>query len=90
MDTYIPISTARAKLPELVKRVNKNLERFLITVKGQPRAAVLSVEELEGLEETAGILAIPGAREAIKRGEEDIKKGRYVSLNEVLKRNKKK
>jgi antitoxin YefM len=80
----IAISDARANLPDLVNKVSDNLERFVITVNGQPRAVIMSEEELESLEETAEILAIPGAKEAIDRGVEQAKKGEVRPLEEIL------
>lgn len=77
------ITDARAKLPRLIDRVDKNLDRVVITVKGRPKAVIVSAEELESLEETAEILAIPGARESIQRGEKDAKKGRVIPLSEL-------
>lgn len=84
MTNVISISEARSQLPSLIERVNKYLERFLITVNGKPKAAVLSLEELESLEETAEILAIPGARESIKQGMKEAKKRQGVPLSKLL------
>lgn len=63
MNNTISISDARATFPNLIARVYDDLERFFITVSGKPKAAIMSIEELESLEETAEILAIPGAKE---------------------------
>lgn len=79
----IPISDARANLPELVDKVSKYLDRVVITVNGKPKATLVSLEELESLEETAEILAIPGAKARIKRGAEQIKKGKFVRLSDL-------
>ncbi len=84
MDQFVAISDARANLPGLINRVAKSLERVFITVNGQPKAVVISADELDSLQETAEILAIPGARESIARGMEDIKNNRLISLEEVL------
>lgn len=83
MSNFVAISDARARLPKLVDKVDKYLERVFITVRGRPKAVIMSPEELESLEETAEILAIPGAREAIKEGVEDIKKGRFIPLSKL-------
>lgn len=83
MSNLVPISDARANLPNLVSKVNKNLERVVITVNGQPKAILVSAEELESLEETAEILAIPGARESILRGEHDAKAGKVIPLSKL-------
>jgi antitoxin YefM len=84
MSNLVAISDARANLPELVDKVNNTLDRFVITVNGQPKAVLVSEEELESLEETAEILAIPGAKEAIDRGVEQAKKGEVRPLEDIL------
>lgn len=83
MTNLIAISDARANLPDLVDKVDKNMDRAVITVNGKPKAVMLSIEELESLEETAEILAIPGAKESILRGKRQIKKGQFVYLSEL-------
>ncbi|KKQ27089.1 MAG: hypothetical protein US48_C0024G0005 [Candidatus Levybacteria bacterium GW2011_GWA2_37_36] len=83
MTNLISISDARQQLPNLVAKVNKYLDRVIITVKGQPKATLISAEELESLEETAEILAIPGALERIKKGEDQIRKGQTVRLEDL-------
>lgn len=83
MSNLIPISDARANLSDLVNKVNKNLDRVIITVNGQPRAILVSAEELESLEETAEILAIPGARQNIKEGLKQAKRGLGIPISEL-------
>lgn len=88
MDTnnFIGISEARKKLPDIVDEISKYLTSYTITVSGKPKAVILSHEELDSILETAEILSIPGARESIKQGMKDIKRGKTVSFDEVLKR----
>ena len=74
----MPISTVRTNLPNLVSKVSKNMDRVVITVNGKPKATIISAEELEAIEETAEILAIPGAKESIKKGLRDAKLGRGI------------
>lgn len=83
MNNLIAISDARANLPKLVNKVNKNLDRVTITINGQPKAVLVSEEELASLEETAEILSIPGALESIKEGTEQIKKGKFIRLKDL-------
>lgn len=83
MTNLISISDARANLPTIVEKINKTDDRVVITVNGKPKVVMISQEELESLEETAEILAIPGARESIKRGEEDFKKGKIIPLSKL-------
>ena len=77
------ISDVRTNLPDLVNKVSENLDRVVITVNGQPKAILVSSEELESLEETAEILAIPGARDSIKKGIKQAKKGAGIPLSEL-------
>lgn len=81
----ISISTARANLPKIVEDAVKYLRRFTITVNGQPQAIVMSQQELDGIEETAEILAIPGALKDIRQGEKEIREGKGIPLEEILK-----
>ena len=83
MSDFISISDARAILPDLVNRISKNMDRVTITVSGKPKATIISAEELESLEETAEIFAIPGARESIKEGLKQAKKGQGISFSEL-------
>lgn len=84
MTNLIPISDVRANLPKLVNKVNKNLDRVVITVNGQPKAILVSTEELESLEETAEILSIPGAKKSIKEGLRQGKRGQGIPLSKLI------
>jgi len=83
MTNLMSISDVRQHLPNLVSKVNKYLDRVVITVKGQPKATLISAEELESLEETAEILAIPGAEKDILTGIREAKKGLGIPLSEL-------
>lgn len=80
MSTLMSISDARANLPDLISKVSDTLGRVTITVNGQPKAILVSAEELESLEETAEVLAIPGAKKSIKQGLQEAKKGKGTPL----------
>ncbi len=85
MSDFMTISDARATLPDLVNKVSKNMDRVTITVNGKPKAVVLSPEELESLEETAEVLAIPNILEDLAKSRKEAKKGKLIPLEEVLK-----
>lgn len=87
MDT-ITISDLRANLPRLIDQVSERLKRFIVTVSGKPKAVVMSLEELESLEETAEILAIPGALASIKKSQEQITRGEFITLEDLEKKYK--
>lgn len=83
MTSILPISDVRENLPNLVDKIDKRDDRVIITVNGKPKAVMINMEELEALEETAEILSIPGAKEAIKKGEKQIKQGKFIPLSKL-------
>jgi len=83
MANLIPISDVRATLPDLVNKVNENLERVVITVNGKPKVVMVSMEELESLEETAEVLAVPHVKKDIEKSREQIKKGEFTKLTDL-------
>lgn len=84
MTNNIAISDARANLPDLVTKINKNLDRAVITVNGQPKAVIVSIDELESLEETAEVLSsIPGIKKDIETSRKQIKKGEFIPLSDL-------
>ncbi len=85
MTNLIPISDVRAKLPDLVDKVNKKLDRVTITVNGQPKAVLLSAEELESIEETLEILSNHKLMKDLKKAEKEIEDGQYITLEELEK-----
>ena len=83
MSNLISISDVRANLPELVNKVGNTMDRVIITVNGQPKATLVSAEELESLEETAEVLTIPRIKESILRGLKQAKKNQGKLLSSL-------
>jgi len=81
MTSLMSISDVRTNLPDLVSKISTTLGRVTITVNGQPKAILVSAEELESLEETAEVLAIPGAKKSIKEGLREAKKGQGTPIS---------
>lgn len=79
----VAISDFRSNLPALINHVSNRLERLVITISGKPKAVVISPEELESIEETAEILAIPNAYEKIMKGASEAKKGKGILLSQL-------
>ena len=79
------ISDVRATLPDLVNKVSKNMDRVIITVNGQPKATLVSAEELESLEETAEVLAIPNIKRDLARSRRQFKEGKVIPFEKILK-----
>ena len=87
MDT-VAISDFRTNLPDFINQVSEKLKRLVVTVSGKPKAVVISFDELESLEETAEVLSIPGTLEAIKKGQKEIRQGKFITLKELEKKYK--
>lgn len=79
----IPISEARAELPEIVGRVRKLHDRYFITRRGKIEAVIISAEELESWGETLDILSNKAEVRALKRAEKQMKKGKGKTFEEV-------
>jgi len=85
MTHTLPITKAREELASLVENAKKRLDEYVITVNGTPAAVIISAAEYESWKETNEILADKKLMKAIKEGEEDIKKGRYITLDQLKK-----
>ena len=81
MDYIVPISEARGKLPELIRKIAAIGKHLIITRNGRAAAVMISPEELETLE----VKARPELLKAIIRGEEDMISGRLHSHKDVFK-----
>ena len=81
MDYILPISEARGRLPELIKKIAAAGKHLVITKNGRAEAVVMTPEELETLE----VRADKKLMEALIRAQADIKAGRIYSHEEVFK-----
>ena len=80
----IPITEARAKLPQLVKAADERLDRTVITSNGKPTAVIMSYEEYEAWEETLEVLSDPEAVHAIREADKDLANGEIFSFEQVF------
>ena len=84
IEEYISISTAKAQLLEVLRRIEQQRGKVVITKNGTPKAVLLPYQDFEGLLETIDILSDSRTVEGVKRGLKDIKAGRVVSLREAF------
>ena len=59
---HLSLVDAKNHLSEVVDRVEREHGRVVITKHGRPAAVLVSLDDLEGLEETLAVLSEPGAR----------------------------
>lgn len=79
----VSAADARTHWKALLDAVEATHQRYVITRNGQPGFVLMSLEDLEALEETLEILSNPEEMAAIKEGIEAADRGDMVSLEEV-------
>jgi antitoxin YefM len=72
---HIPLADVKNRLSEVVDRLEREHGRVVITKHGRPAAVVMSVEDLEGLEETLDILSDPKMMRRIRKAQAEIAAG---------------
>ena len=77
------LRTVKDQFSEFIDRVEREHERVTITKNGRPAAVLISVEDLEGLEETLEILSDPTALAEIRAGEAAIAAGDSIDGDEL-------
>jgi prevent-host-death family protein len=75
--TVISVSEMKDTLSEVLNRAAYGRERIVIASRGKPKAAVISVEDLQLLEELEDTMAAQEALEEHARGE-------TISLEELI------
>jgi len=76
----VSLAEVKNRLSEFVDRIEHEHGRVVITKHGRPAAVVLSLEDLESLEETLHILSDPGLTAALQEAEADAEVGRTQRL----------
>lgn len=85
MVSTVSLKSLRPQLPKVISRIDGKLDRYIVTRRGKPVVVMMSVEDYESLMETLEILADPKAMADLRRGEEDIRKGRTRAWKDVKK-----
>ena len=77
---HLPLADVKNRLSEVVDRLEREHGRVIITKHGRPAAVVLSIEDLEGLEETLELLADPKIMRSIKKANAELAAGKSAIL----------
>ncbi|MGH3157888.1 MAG: type II toxin-antitoxin system Phd/YefM family antitoxin [Streptosporangiaceae bacterium] len=67
----------------VLDEVRDTHERVVITRNGRPEAVIMSVSDLETLEETLDLLSTPGALDEIRAAEAEIDRGEAIGADEL-------
>jgi antitoxin YefM len=83
MTMMIPLADAKARLSAVLDDVRDTHDRVVITRNGRPEAVIISVSDLETLEETLDLLSTPGALDEIRAAEAEIARGEAIGADEL-------
>jgi antitoxin YefM len=83
MSETLPLAEIKARLSEMVDRVQGHHERIVLTRNGRPAAVLISPDDLEALEETLDLLSDSEALAEIRRSQQEIERGEYVTAQEL-------
>ena len=81
----LSISEARKKIFEIAKNVQKPSTYYTLTENGRPKVVLMSAEKFDSIMEDLEILSNPKIMANIKQAEEELKRGEYVTLDELMK-----
>ncbi len=78
---HVPLAEVKNRLSEVVHRLEREHGRVVITKHGKPSVVMLSLEDLESLEETLAILSSPPLMEDIREAESEVASGGTTPLS---------
>lgn len=84
MSDTVPFSEAKAHLSELADRVENEHDRILVTRNGRPSFVLMSVDDLDSLEETLDIARDPDLMKSIARSRDEAARSERVRLRDHL------
>lgn len=83
MEETLPLAEIKAKLSEIVDRVEERHERIILTRNGRPAAVLISPADLEALEDTLDLLLDQDALAEIQRARKEIARGKGIRADEL-------
>ncbi len=84
IDSYVPITQAKAKLLDMVRQLQGTNDTIAITKNGVPEVVLLSMKKFNGLLETIDVLSDPAMMEQIQASSQDVKTGNLIDLDEAF------
>ncbi|MGE9783415.1 type II toxin-antitoxin system Phd/YefM family antitoxin [Janibacter sp. G368] len=83
MSESLSLAEAKAHLSQLVSRVARQHDRVTVTVHGRPSAVLLSLDDLEALEETIAILSDDAAVRQLTTSDAELARGEGTSKQDL-------
>ena len=81
----LTLKELRPELPKVVQRIDRKLDRYVITRRGKPVMVMMGIDDYEALMETLDILNDPVTMRRLKTSEAQAKKGKTISWKKVKK-----
>ena len=78
---HVPLADVKNRLSEVVERLEREHGRVVITKHGHPAVVMLSLEDLESLEETLEVLSNPALMAQIREADEEVEATGAVRLS---------
>lgn len=76
----VPFTAAKARLSELMDRVEREHARLAVTRHGRTAAVLINEDDLESLEETVAILQDEALAQSIRRSRKEATEGKHSKL----------
>jgi prevent-host-death family protein len=83
MYNYITLKELRPRLPEVIHRLDRRLDRYIVSRHGTPVAVLMALDDFESLIETLNESEEKENMKRIRKGLQEAKKGRTVSWKAV-------
>lgn len=83
MSDTLPLAEVKAKLSEMVDRVEHQHDRITVTRNGRPVAVLMSPEDLASLEDTLELLSNPTALADIEQARQEAKAGKLLTAEQL-------
>jgi antitoxin YefM len=81
---YIPITKAKSKLLDIIRKIENSDDTVAITKNGVPEAVLLSMSKFEGLVETLEVLSDETAMKSIRKSIKEARDGKWFDFDEVF------
>ena len=81
--TTTSLADAKNRLSEIIQSAQETHERFVITKNGRPAVVLISVDDLESLEETLDILSDPQLMAEIREAQAEAARGEFATEAEL-------
>jgi prevent-host-death family protein len=83
MSDTLPLAEVKAKLSEMVDRVEQQHDRITVTRNGRPAAVLMSPEDLASLEDTLELVSNPTALADIEQARHEAKSGKLLTAEQL-------